>query len=109
MTMGLGFIDKKVMASIEASTKVSPGNLYNAANYYLDSGKDLKVALEWATTAAAARPEAYWIMHTKAKIQKAMGDKKGATESAMASRAVAEKEKDTAFVKLNDDLVKGMK
>ena len=101
--------DKKVMASIEASTKVSPGNLYNAANYYLDSGKDLKVALEWATTAAAARPEAYWIMHTKAKIQKAMGDKKGATESAMASRAVAEKEKDAAYMKLNDDLVKGMK
>jgi hypothetical protein len=101
--------DKKVLASIEASTKVSPNSLYSAANYYLDNGKDLKVALDWATTAAAARPDAYWIMHTKAKIQKALGDKKGATESAMASRKVAEEAKDTAFVKLNDDLIKGMK
>lgn len=101
--------DKKVMASIEANTKVSPGNLYNAANYYLDNGKDLKQALEWATTAAAARPDAYWIWHTKAKIQKALGDKKGAVESATASRAAAEKEKDGTYVKMNDDLIKSLK
>lgn len=101
--------DKKVMASIEANTKVSPGNLYNAANYYLDNGKDLKQALEWATTAAAARPDAYWIWHTKAKIQKALGDKKGAMESATASRTVAEKEKDGTYVKMNDELIKTLK
>ncbi len=101
--------DKKVMASIDANTKVSPGNLYQAANYYLDNGKDLNKALEWITTAAAARPEAYWIMHTKAKVQKALGDKKGAMESAIASRAVAEKEKDTSYVKMNDELMKTLK
>lgn len=101
--------DKRVMASIDRSTKVSPGNLYQAANYYLDNGKDLKVALEWITTAAAASPDAYWIWHTKAKIQKALGDKKGATESATASRAVAEKDKDSAYVRLNDELLKTLK
>ena len=101
--------DKKVMASIEASTKVNPNSLYNAANYYLENGKDLKVALDWVTTAAAARPEAYWMMHAKAKIQKALGDKKGAMESATASKVVAEKEKDAAYVKMNDELMKGLK
>ncbi len=101
--------DKKVMTSIEASTKVNPNNLYNAATYYFENGKDMKVALDWITTAAAARPEAYWIMHTKAKIQKAMGDKIGATESATASRAVAEKEKNADYVKMNDDLIKSLK
>lgn len=101
--------DKRVMATIEASTKLNPNSLYTAANYYLDNGKDLKQALEWVTTAAAARPEAYWMTHAKAKIQKALGDKKGAMESAMASKTVAEKEKDTAFVKLNDELMKGLK
>jgi Protein of unknown function (DUF2911) len=101
--------DKKVMASIEANTKVSPGNMYAAANYYLENGKDLKQALDWCSQAAAARPDAYWIMHTKAKIQKALGDKKGAMESAMASKAVAEKEKDGAYVRMNDELMKGLK
>jgi hypothetical protein len=101
--------DKKVLASIEMSTKVNPNNLYQAATYYFENGKDMKQAMEWITTAAAARPDAYWIMHTKAKIQKAMGDKKGAMESAMASKTVAEKEKNMDYVKMNDDLMKGLK
>ena len=101
--------DKKVMASIDANTRVSPNNLYAAASYYLENGKDLKVALEWITTAAAARPDAYWVMHTKAKIQQALGDKKGAMESATASKAAAEKQKDGAYVRMNDELMKGLK
>ena len=101
--------DKKVMASIDANTRVSPNNLYAAASYYLENGKDLKMALDWITTAAAARPDAYWVMHTKAKIQQALGDKKGAMESAMASKAAAEKQKDGAYVRMNDELMKGLK
>lgn len=101
--------DKKVQASIDANTKVNPNSLYAAASYYLDNGKDLNKALEWISTAATARPEAFWIMHTKAKIQKALGDKKGATESATASRKVAEQAKNGDYVKLNDDLIKSLK
>ncbi|MBL7849855.1 MAG: DUF2911 domain-containing protein [Cyclobacteriaceae bacterium] len=101
--------DKKVMASIEANTKVSPGNLYAAASYYLETGKDLKVALDWCSQAAAARPQAYWIMHTKAKIQQGLGDKKGAMESAMASKAEAEKQNDGSYVRMNDELIKALK
>jgi hypothetical protein len=101
--------DKKVQASIDANTKVSPNNLYAAASYYLETGKDLKQALEWCSTAAAARPNAYWIMYTKAKIQQGLGDKAGAIASANASKAVAEKEKDGAYVKMNDELIKSLK
>lgn len=101
--------DAKVMKSIEASTKVNPNNLYNAATYYFESGKDMKQALEWATTASASNADAYWMSHLKAKIQKALGDKKGATESALASKAAAEKAKNPDYVKLNDDLIKGLK
>lgn len=106
--IGVDF-DKKVMSSIEANTKVSPNNLYAAATYYFENGKDIKQALEWITTAAAARPDAYWVMHTKAKIQQALGDKKGAMESAMASKAAAEKGKDGAYVRMNDELIKALK
>ena len=101
--------EKKVMASIDANTKLNPNSLYAAANYYLDNGKDLKKALEWATAAAAARPDAYWMMHAKAKVQKALGDKAGAMQSATASKAEATKQKDDAYVKMNDELMKALK
>ncbi len=101
--------DTKVMKSIEANTKVNPGNLYNAATYYFENGKDMKQALEWATTAAAANSEAYWVLLLKAKIQKAMGDKKGSMETSMASKAAAEKAKNADYVKMNDELMKGLK
>jgi hypothetical protein len=101
--------DAKVMKSIEASTKVSPGNLYQAAQYYYDTGKDLKQALEWVTTAAAANPDQYWVVHLKAQIQKGLGDKKGALESANASKAAAEKSKDDAYIKRNNELIASLK
>ena len=101
--------DAKVMKSIEASTKVSPGNLFNAAVYYLENGKDLKQALEWVNVAVASNPEGYWMTYQKARIQKALGDKKGAMESSVTSKAVAEKAKNMDYVKMNDDLMKGLK
>lgn len=101
--------DARVMKSIESNTKVNPGNLYQAATYYYENGKDMKQALEWVTTAANANANAYWVWLLKAKIQKALGDKKGAMESSVASRAVAEKEKNAEYVKMNDELQKSLK
>ena len=97
------------MKSIEASTKVNPGNLYQAASYYLENGKDLKQAMEWITIASASNADAYWMWLTKAKIQKALGDKKGAMESSLASKVAAEKAKNADYVKMNDDFMKGLK
>jgi hypothetical protein len=77
--------DAKVMKSIETFTKVSPNNYFQAAVYYLETGKDLKQALEWVNKAAEANPSAFWILHQKAKIQKALGDKTGAVATANAS------------------------
>ncbi|PZR37563.1 MAG: hypothetical protein DI538_12295 [Azospira oryzae] len=101
--------DAKVMKAIEASTKPNPNVLYQSALYYFENGKDLKQANEWIAVAAAANPDAFWIWLTKAKIQKALGDKKGALESATASKAAAEKAKNTEYVKMNDELIKGLK
>ena len=68
--------DAKVMKSIEANTKVNPGNYFQAAVYYLQNGKDLNKALEWVNLALESNPTAYWMLHQKAQIQKALGDKK---------------------------------
>ncbi len=101
--------DAKVMKSIETSTKVNPNNLFAAASYYLENGKDLKQASEWVNVAVAANPDAFWMLLVKAKIQKGLGDKKGALESATASKALAEKAKNVDYVKMNDELIKGLK
>jgi Protein of unknown function (DUF2911) len=106
--VGVDF-DAKVMKSIEDGTKVS-GNAYaSAANYYFENGKDLKKALEWITLACNENPAAYWNLHTKAKIQKALNDKAGAIVTAGLSRTEAEKQKNPDYVKMNDELIKSLK
>ena len=101
--------DSKVMKSIEDGTKVNPNAYSTAASYYFENGKDLKKALEWMNLALAANPSAFWNMHTKAKIQKALGDKVGAVATAGLSRAEATKQGNADYVKMNDDLIKSMK
>ncbi|MNC96214.1 hypothetical protein D3C83_135260 [compost metagenome] len=52
--------------------------------------------------------EAFWNIHTKAKIQDALGDKKGAIATAQQSLnlAKANKDGDFGYTKLNEDLIK---
>lgn len=106
--VGVDF-DSKVMKSIDAGTKVSANNYSAAATYYFENGKDLKKALEWITLACNENPSAFWNLLTKAKIQKAIGDKTGAAATSALSRAAAEKAGNAAYVKMNDDLVKTLK
>jgi Protein of unknown function (DUF2911) len=101
--------DKAVMASIEASTKVNPGNYYQAASYYLENGKDLNQALTWINKGIESNKDAYWMWLVKAKIQKGLGDKKGAMESSAASKAAAVTAKNDDYVRQNDEFVKGLK
>jgi len=101
--------DSKVMKAIESATKVSPSVYGQAASYYFENGKDLKKALEWMTIACDANPDAYWNLLTKARIQKALGDKAGAAATSAMSRSGAEKAKNADYVKLNDDFVKSLK
>jgi hypothetical protein len=100
--------DSKVMKAIETGTKVPSGNYIAAARYYFDNGKDLKKALEWITLGIEnGNKEAFWNIHTKAKIQDALGDKTGALATAQQSLALASKaEDDFGFKKSNEDLIK---
>jgi len=100
--------DSKVMKAIDAATKVSPTVYGQAASYYFENGKDLRQALEWMTIACNANPDAYWNLLTKARIQKALGDKAGAQATSALSRAAAVKANNQDYVKLNDDFVKSL-
>ncbi len=99
--------DAKVMKSIEAGTKVNPNNYVAAANYYFDNGKDLKKALEWITLGIeTGNQNAFWNIHTKAKIQLALGDHKGALATAQQSLEKAKAApSDFGYIKNNEDLI----
>lgn len=101
--------DAKVMKSIADNTKVNPGNYYQAASYYYETGRDLKKALEWMNLALEGNDDAYWMLHQKAKIQKALGDKKGAIETATASMNVAKKAGNRDYQTMNQDLIKSLR
>lgn len=101
--------DAKVMKAIEANTKVNPGNYFQAASYYLETGRDLKQALTWIDIALQSNPKAYWILHQKAKIQKALGDKKGAMETATASLNSAKADENRDYQNMNEELIKSLK
>ena len=101
--------EAKVMKSIEASTKVNPNNYFQAAVYYLESGKDLKQALEWINKAAEANPSAFWVLYQKARIQKGLGDKAGALTTSKASWEGAKKANNRDYQTMNEDLQKTLK
>lgn len=101
--------DAEVMKSIEASTKVNPGNYFQAAVYYLENGKDLNKALTWINLALESNKNAFWMLHQKARIQKALGDKKGAIETATASLNSAKEANNRDYQTMNQDLIKSLK
>lgn len=102
--------DAKVMKSIEANTKVNSNNYFQAAVYYLENGKDLNQALTWMNESIKANPQPqFWMLYQKARIQKALGDKKGATETANASMVSAKQANNRDYQMMNEDLIKSMK
>ena len=104
--------DEKVMAAIEAGTKINVGNYVAAANYYLNTGKDLNQALEWMNLYLAEGENSgqFWHVHTKARIQAALGDKKGAKETAKKSIELAKnfEQGDFGYIQRNEDFIKSL-
>jgi hypothetical protein len=100
--------DEKVMKSIEANTRVNPYSYFQSAVYYLENGKDLKQALEWVNKAAEGMDSPYWVLHQKAKIQKALGDKAGAKATATASLEKAKAANNRDYQAMNEELIKSL-
>lgn len=101
-----------VMADIAAKTKVDSRNLLAAANYYLNTGKDLNQALSWINTylAEGNNSQQFWNVHTKAQILAKMGKKKEAKEVATKSMEMAKASPngDFGYIKRNEELIKSL-
>ncbi len=74
---------------------------YQSASYYLEKGKNLDKALEWAKKATQIRPDAYWMLRTQALIQAAQKDYKGAIMTLKKSSEKAQEGGNEGYVEMN--------
>lgn len=98
-------IDTKIMKNIEKNVINDSRPYYQAASYYYENNKDLKLALEWADKAVSQNPKAYWVLLLKAKIQAKANDKKGASATAAQVVTIAKEEQDDAYVKMAEQII----
>ena len=103
-------VTAKLLPQIDAAMAAEGGNkpYFQAAAFYYDHGQDLSKAKEWVEAAVKQR-EAYYIVHLKAKILAKLGDKEGAIAAANRSMVLAKESRDSAYVKLNEDLISSLK
>lgn len=101
--------DKKVMASIEAAMKGSPSfdDYFEAALYYMNSGKDINQAKKWVDTAMADKKDPkFWQLRQQSLIYAKAGDVKGAISLAQKSLDLSRKEGNQDYIKMNEDSIK---
>ena len=97
---------KEVLESIDktlGSKEVKASDYHQAAGYYLQEKIDLKKALEYSSKANTLQPDTYYMLKLKSEIEAANGMKKVAIATATQSLALAEKEGNADYVKINRD------
>ena len=102
-------VDGKVMSQI--NNLMTKDNLpyFNAAMYYMESGKDLNQALSWFNKAVELNPGAYYMYFQKASCLAKLGKKQEAITTATKSLELATRAKNSDYVKLNEELLKTLK
>ncbi len=95
--------DEKTMASIKETIKGTPkaGDLYKAAVYYRESGRDLQTAKKWIGKAIEMDPGKYWMFRQQALILADLNEKEAAIKAAQSSLELAEKAGNQDYVRLN--------
>ena len=102
-------VDKKVMAQIDNAMNKDNHPYFQAAMYYLESGKDLNTAVTWFDKAIEQNPKAFWVYHQKANALAKLGKKMDAKTSAQKSIELAKEAKNDDYVKLNEKLLETLK
>jgi len=88
-----------------------PSLPYNqAANYYLETGKNLDLAMDYANKAIEQNPKAFYLYYLKARIAQKQGNKSETIKAAQMSMELA---KGTAYeheyMRNNEQLIKAVK
>ena len=98
-------IKERIRGQLEAALQGDKKPYYQAANFYYDYDKNYPKALEYINKATEENPKAFFMFLQKAKIQKAMGDKAGAKESAMKTIGLAKEANNADYVNFGNKLL----
>jgi hypothetical protein len=102
----------QIEAAMAAPGKKTDGFYFQAATFYYNHDLDLQKALDWVNAGLADNSRiAYEMLHLKAQILAKQGNKAGAIAAAKQSSELAIKAEGpgSSFVKMNDDLISGLK
>jgi hypothetical protein len=102
-------VDSKVLAQIDNIMNKDNKPYFNAAMYYMETGKDLNKSLTWFDKALEQNPKAFWIHHQKANCLAKLGKKADAIASANKSIELAKEAKNDDYVALNEKLLGTLK
>ena len=95
-------IDSKIMAQIKQKLDGPTQNDYFAmSQYYLESGKDAKIALEYVDK-ALDKGGKFWMYRHKSLVLAKMGDKKAAIAAAQKSLEMAKEAKNNDYIRMNE-------
>jgi tetratricopeptide (TPR) repeat protein len=102
-------VDSKVMAQINNVMNRDSRPYFAAANYYMETGKDINQAVAWFDKAIEQNPEAFWVHHQRANALAKAGKKADARAAAQLSMELARKANNNDYVKLNEKLLADLK
>lgn len=102
-------VETAVMKELDNAMNKDNRPYFQAAMYYLETGKDLNQALAWFDKAIEQQPDAYWVYHQRANTLAKLGKKGEAKASAEKSMQLAKEAKNDDYVRLNEKLLAELK
>ena len=102
-------VETAVMKQLDNAMNKDNRPYFQAAMYYLETGKDLNQALAWFDKAIEQQPDAYWVYHQRANTLAKLGKKGEAKASAEKSMQLAKEAKNDDYVRLNEKLLAELK
>lgn len=102
-------VETVVMKQIDDAMNKDNRPYFQAAMYYLNTGKDLNQALTWFNKAIEQQPDAFFIYHQKANCLAKLGRKDEAIAAANKSIDLARAAKNDDYVRLNEKLLAQLK
>lgn len=102
-------VESKVMGQIDNLMNKDNRPYFQAAMYYMETGKDLNQAVTWLDKAIEQNPTAFWVYHQKANALAKLGKKEDAKTAALKSMNLAKEAKNDDYVELNKKLINNLK
>jgi hypothetical protein len=99
-------VDTKISTQIKEIMEGDNRPYFQAALYYIESGKDLNQAVAWLDKAIAQDPTAFYVYYQKARALAKLGKKQDALTASNKSIELAKSAKNDDYVALNEKLQK---